>query len=325
MATVGELLGYWFSFLLAAIPAGMPLLLGTLGEILTEKSGNLNLGVEGMMYMGAICGFMGGFYADSAIVAMLAAFAGGALGALVYAFLTVTLKANQNVTGLTLTIFGTGIANFLGENLQNSTGTGTAVFSDVLKARFGNIRVPLLADIPVLGQIFFDTNIFVWIGIALAVAMGLYLHHTRMGLNLRAVGENPAAADAAGVNVVGYKYFHLLIGGGICGLGGAYVTFITCKGMWVQNCVNGLGWIAVALVIFASWSPYRALLGSLVFGALSVLQFYKPPFLRGVLPPVFSMLPFLVTAVVLVVTSVRMSREKVQPKGCGINYDREER
>ena len=321
---MADMLNYWFSFLLAAIPAGMPLLLGTLGEILTEKSGNLNLGVEGMMYMGAVCGFAAGFYTDSVILAMLAAFAGGALGALIYAFLTVTLKADQNVTGLTLTIFGTGFANFLGENIQTFNG-GTAVFSDGLKASFDNIRIPVLADIPVLGDIFFNTNIFVWIGIIAAVAMGWYFHHTRRGLNLRAVGENPAAADAAGINVTGYKYFHLLLGGGICGLGGAYVTFITCKGVWVQNCINGLGWIAVALVIFASWSPYRALLGSLVFGALSVLQFYKPTFLRGVLAPVFSMLPFLVTAIVLVVSSIRMSKEKVQPKGCGINYDREER
>lgn len=314
----------WFSFILAAIPAGMPLLLGTLGEILTEKSGSINLGVEGMMYMGAIFGFLGGYYLDSAAIALLAAFGGGLLGGLIYAFLTVTLKANQNVTGITLTTFGTGLASLIGENLL-AGGKTTVVFSDSLKASFGSIRVPLLADIPYIGPLLFNNNIFVILGVALAVAMGLYLNHTRRGLNLRAVGENPGAADAAGINVSLYKYVHVLLGGGICGLGGGYVCFVTCKGLWVQNCVGGLGWIAVALVIFASWSPYRAIFGSLVFGALSVLQFYRPSVLRDVSAPIFSMLPFLVTAVVLVITSVRMSRERVQPKSCGTNYDREER
>lgn len=316
--------GVWFNFILAAIPAGMPLLLGTLGEILTEKAGNLNLGVEGMMYMGAIFGFLGGFYTNSAVVALLAAFGGGLLGALIYAFLTVTLKANQNVTGLTLTIFGTGLAALIGENLL-AGGSVSVAFSEELKAAFGGIRIPVLADIPYIGPLLFSNNIFVIIGVVCAVAMGLYLNHTRRGLNLRAVGENPGAADAAGVNVALYKYVHILLGGGICGLGGGYVCFVTCNGAWVQNCVNGLGWIAVALVIFACWSPYRAIVGSLIFGALSVLQFYKPAFLRDVSAPIFSMLPFLVTAIVLVITSVRMSREKVQPKCCGINYDREER
>lgn len=313
----------WFSFILAAIPAGMPLLLGTLGEILTEKAGHLNLGVEGMMYMGAIFGFLAGYYTDSMLFSLLAAFGGGALGALIYAFLTVTLKANQNVTGLTLTIFGTGLASLIGENLL-AAGTAVGV-SDGLRASFSNIKIPALSEIPFIGKLLFNNNIFVYLGVLIAVGMGLYLNHTRRGLNLRAIGENPSAADAAGIHVSLYKYLHTIIGGGICGLGGGYVIFITCKGLWVQNCVGGLGWIAVALVIFASWSPYRAILGSMIFGALSVLQFYKPPFLRDVLAPIFSMLPFVVTAIVLVVSSMRKSKERVQPKSCGVNYDREER
>ena len=207
--------GVWFNFILAAIPAGMPLLLGTLGEIITEKAGNLNLGVEGMMYMGAIFGFLGGFYTNSAVVALLAAFGGGLLGALIYAFLTVTLKANQNVTGLTLTIFGTGLAALIGENLL-AGGSVSVAFSEELKAAFGSIRIPVLADIPYVGPLLFSNNIFVIIGVVCAVAMGLYLNHTRRGLNLRAVGENPGAADAAGVNVTLYKYVHILLGGGIC-------------------------------------------------------------------------------------------------------------
>ena len=319
---------YLISFLYAVVLAGTPLLFGTLGEILTEKSGNLNLGVEGMMCMGAVMGFMAGYRTDSAILAILCAFAAGMVGALIYAFLTVTLKADQNVTGLTLTIFGAGFAEFVGEGMISSSPTGSANLSEGLKKVFGEIHTPFLADIPYVGDLFFKYNVFVYIALALAIALGVYLYHTRQGLNLRAVGENPAAADAGGVNVTLYKYVHILIGGGICGLGGAYVSIVTCGGTWTPNCVNGLGWIAVALVIFVSWSPYRAILGALLFGALSVLRLYIAG-LTGLeisIPtPIFSMLPFIVTAIVLVIGSVRMSREHAQPKGCGVNYFREER
>ncbi|MEG0935146.1 MAG: ABC transporter permease [Clostridia bacterium] len=321
-----EWLMYLTNFLYAAILAGVPLLYGTLGEILTEKAGNLNLGVEGMMYMGAIIGFWAGYATDSALMAYLGAFAAGMLGALIYAFLTVTLKANQNVTGLTLTIFGIGFANFIGENLILHSATKSAIVSDALKAQFSEIRIPYLSDIPVIGKLLFQHTWFVYLGIVLAVIAGLYLYKTRRGLNLRAVGENPAAADASGINVTLYKYAHILIGGGVCGLGGAYVSLVTCGGAWTYNCVNGLGWISVALVIFANWNPYRALAGSLVFGALSVLRLYLPVAVVKLIPTaVFSMLPFVVTAVVLIMTSMRMSREHAQPKGCGVNYFREER
>ena len=267
----------WISnFLYAAILAGVPLLFGTLGEILTEKAGNINLGVEGMMYMGAVFGFMGAYYLDSAIATLLFAFLGGLGGALVYAFLTVTLKANQNVAGLTLTIFGTGLANLLGTNMINGSGSGAAMVSDAMKAFFRPMDMGALTAIPYLGKLLFNHSLFTYLGIVLAIAAGWYLNHTAQGLNLRAVGENPAAADAAGVNVSAYKYVHILLGGGICGLGGAYIALVTCGGNWTYNCVGGLGWIAVALVIFAAWSPYKALLGSLVFGALSVLKIYIP-------------------------------------------------
>ncbi len=232
------------------------------------------------------------------------------------------------MTGLTLTIFGTGFANFVGEGMVNSSPTGSANLSDALKAKFAALHIPGLSDLPYAGTMLFQYNLFVYLALALAVAMGIYLYHTRAGLNLRAVGENPAAADAGGINVSRYKYLHIMLGGGICGLGGAYVSIITCGGVWTYNCVNGLGWIAVALVIFVSWSPYRAILGSLVFGALSVLRLYLNG-LTGLdlrIPtPIFSMVPFIVTAIVLVISSVRMSREHRQPKGCGVNYFREER
>lgn len=316
----------WISnFLYAAILAGVPLLFGTLGEILTEKAGNINLGVEGMMYMGAVFGFMGAYYLDSAIATLLFAFLGGLGGALVYAFLTVTLKANQNVAGLTLTIFGTGLANLLGTNMINGSGSGAAMVSDAMKAFFRPMDMGTLTAIPYLGKLLFNHSLFTYLGIVLAIAAGWYLNHTAQGLNLRAVGENPAAADAAGVNVSAYKYVHILLGGGICGLGGAYIALVTCGGNWTYNCVGGLGWIAVALVIFAAWSPYKALLGSLVFGALSVLKIYIPTSVINIPSAFFSMLPFLVTCVILVISSIRMRRENQQPHACGVNYFREER
>ena len=316
----------WISnFLYAAILAGVPLLFGTLGEILTEKAGNINLGVEGMTYMGAVFGFMGAYYLDSAIATLLFAFLGGLGGALVYAFLTVTLKANQNVAGLTLTIFGTGLANLLGTNMINGSGSGAAMVSDAMKAFFRPMDMGALTAIPYLGKLLFNHSLFTYLGIVLAIAAGWYLNHTAQGLNLRAVGENPAAADAAGVNVSAYKYVHILLGGGICGLGGAYIALVTCGGNWTYNCVGGLGWIAVALVIFAAWSPYKALLGSLVFGALSVLKIYIPTSVINIPSAFFSMLPFLVTCVILVISSIRMRQENQQPHACGVNYFREER
>lgn len=316
----------WISnFLYAAILAGVPLLFGTLGEILTEKAGNVNLGVEGMMYMGAVFGFMGAYYLDSAVAALLFAFLGGLAGALAYAFLTVTLKANQNVAGLTLTIFGTGLANLLGTNMINGSGSGAAMVSDAMKAFFRPMDMGALTALPYVGKLLFNHSLFTYLGIVLALAAGWYLNHTSRGLNLRAVGENPAAADAAGVNVSAYKYVHILLGGGICGLGGAYIALVTCGGNWTYNCVGGQGWIAVALVIFAVWSPYKALLGSLVFGALSVLKLYIPASVVNIPSAFFSMLPFLVTCVILVISSIRMRRESQQPHACGVNYFREER
>lgn len=316
----------WVStFLYAAILAGVPLLFGTLGEILTEKAGNVNLGVEGMMYMGAVFGFMGGYYLDSVPLVLLLAFLGGMAGAAVYAFLTVTLKANQNVTGLTLTIFGTGLATMLGTNMINASSTGAAICSDAVKQAFRPMNLGFLTQIPYLGKVLFNHSPFTYMAIALALAAGWYLNHTSRGLNLRAVGENPAAADAAGVNVSLYKYVHILLGGGICGLGGAYIVMVTCGGSWTYECVGGLGWIAVALVIFAVWSPYQAILGSLVFGALSVLRLYIPASVVEIPAAFYSMVPFAANCVILVISSIRQSREKQQPRACGVNYFREER
>lgn len=313
------------NFLHAALLAGTPLMFGTLGEITTEKAGNLNLGVEGMMSIGAIAGFYVGFTTQNILLAVLGAFAAGILSSLIYAFLTVTLKANQNVTGLTLTIFGVGFSNFFGDFLRESAGVSVLKLSDRITNAVQAVHIPMLSDLPYVGKLFFQYNPFVYFGILLCIIMGIYINHTRKGLNLRAIGENPGAADAVGVNVTRVKYFNILLGGGICGIGGAYISLVLCGGVWVTNSVNGLGWIAVALVIFASWNPFKAILGSFIFGAFNILKFYIPKSIISIPEAIFDMLPFLVTAIVLIVTSIRKSKENTQPAGCGVNYFREER
>lgn len=311
-------------FIVAAVLAGTPLLFGTLGEILNEKTGHLNLGVEGMMSMGACAGFMIGYTQDSFILSLIAAFAAGALGSLIYTVLTVTFMADQNVAGLTLTIFGIGIANFIGYYMIGKSETGTLKLPEHITNVMRSIDIPFLSDIPVIGKLLFSYNPFVYIGVVIAILMGYYLHRTKTGLNLRAIGENPAAADAAGIKVTKYKYINLMIGGGICGIGGAYTIMITNGGVWISNCVGGLGWIAVALVIFAQWKPTYAIAGSFVFGICRILKYYVPKAVP--IPNAFyDMLPFVVTALVLIINSVKQSKEGAQPRSCGVNYFREER
>ncbi len=312
------------NFLVAAIVSGTPLLFGTLGEILTEKAGHLNLGVEGMMAIGAIAGFYTGYKTNSVLLALLMSFAAGMLCALIYAFLTITLKATHNVTGLTLTIFGSGLSSFIAFSMIQNAENGVPVLDRSFTSSLANIHIPFLSDIPVLGKLLFQYNPLVYLGVVIAIVMAVYIKRTRAGLNLTAVGENPGAADAAGINVTLVKYVHVLIGGGICGLGGAYMALTIGNGSWVNNVVNGYGWIAVALVIFASWNPAKAIGGAFVFGAFSVIRYYMP---TGVnLPTAFyNMLPFLVTAIVLVISSVRKKKKHVEPAAIGAIYFREER
>lgn len=324
------------SLFIAAVLAGTPLLLGALGEILTEKSGNLNLGVEGMMFMGAITGLAGSYYYEqsvmasggapngvmSAVIALICSFLAGTLGALIYSFLTITLRANQNVTGLTLTIFGTGFGNFFGEYIGQKAGGYVAV-GDATKAAFTNLKIPVLSEIPVIGKLLFQYNWLVYFAIILAIVMTWFFNKTRVGLNLRAVGESPATADAAGIDITKYKYFATVIGGGICGIGGMYMSMVTTKGVWVHGCVSGYGWLAVALVIFATWSPARGMLVALVFGGLTIMRMYIN--IPGLPAQIYDMLPYVATILVLIITSMRESKEHAQPKSCGTNYFREER
>lgn len=326
-------LGQFIFFINAAVVAATPLLFGTLGEILTEKSGNLNLGVEGMMFMGAAAGISASYLYElaagagasgflSALLAVLAGFLAGALGGLIYSVLTVMLRANQNVTGLALTIFGIGLGNFAGELLGIRAG-GYASVSEVTKKAFTGISIPVLSDLPILGRLLFSYDFMVYFSVLTALVLMWFFGRSRGGLHLRAVGESPATADAAGINVPRSKYLATCIGGGICGLGGMYISMVRSSGTWVHNCVSGQGWIAVALVIFAAWSPLRAIFGALLFGGLSVLRYYLP--VREVAAQVYNIIPFLATVLVLIFTSISQRRERFQPQSCGTNYFREER
>lgn len=312
-------------FLVAAVIAGTPLLFGTLGEIINEKVGHLNLGVEGMMSIGACAGFMVGYATDNFVIALAASFLAAALSAFIYAVLTVTFMANQNVTGLVLTVFGIGISNVIGVYMLEHSASGTLKLPPAITSQMRNIHIPGLSDIPIAGELLFSYNPFVYLGIVLAILMGFYLNKTKVGLNMQAVGENPGAADAAGIKVTKLKYLNLILGGGICGIGGAFCSMIVNGGVWINDNVGGLGWISVALVIFAVWKPVNAIWGSFIFGGLRILKYYIPKSVLPIPNAFYDMLPFIITALVLIITSMRRSRENSIPESLGINYFREER
>lgn len=312
-------------FIVAAVLAGTPILFGILGEIMNERAGHLNLGVEGMMALGACGGFVAGYFTDNLVIALLVAFAAGVLSALIYAFLTVTLMANQNVTGLTLTIFGIGLSNFIGDFTRSTANVQSLKLPANITAQLSNIHIPVLSDIPIIGPLLFSFNPYVYLGILIAVILAVYYNYTKVGLSVRAIGENPGAADAAGIKIYKLKYINLLIGGGICGIGGSYCSMITCGGVWLPDSVNGMGWIAVALVIFSTWKPSKAIFGAFIFGAFSILKYYVPKSVISIPDAIYDMLPFILTALILVITSIRQSKENTQPAACGLNYFREER
>lgn len=306
------------SFLSNAVVAGTPLLFATLGEIMAERAGNLNLGVEGMMLMGAVMGFFGGINTGNPGLAILMGALGGAAGALIYAFLTIGLRANQVVCGLALSIFGGGFSSFMGKSFSGMSVPAS------LKSFFAPVKIPVLGDIPILGDILFNHDLYVYLGFIAAVLLGIYLYKSRYGLKLRATGENPASADAAGINVTLYKYVHTLIGGALCGLGGAYLSLVYVP-VWQENITAGRGWIAVALVIFATWNPYKAVLGALLFGGLDIIGFRLQGTNLAISQYLIDMLPYVVTIIVLVFVSARKSKDNSPPKSLGEPYFREER
>ncbi|HIZ76127.1 MAG TPA: ABC transporter permease [Firmicutes bacterium] len=312
-------------FLQSSMQMGTTILYGTLGGILGERAGNLNLGVEGMMLMGAVMGFMAGVKTGSAFLAVLIAGLAGAFGALIYAIVTVTFRGNQTVTGLALTIFGTGFSSFVGKSLS-----GVALPSSVTQA-FAAVKVPFLSDIPLLGPMLFHQSAYVIAALILAVLMYLYFQKTKVGLNHKAVGENPSAADASGINTTLYKYLALVSGGFLCGVGGGYLTLVFVP-RWQEEITAGLGWIAVALVIFCTWHPLKAILGAYFFGMLRALVFK----IQGVSIPLFGhhitiasnlldMLPYLMTVVVLVIVTLGNNRKHRPPAGLSNPFFREER
>lgn len=318
------------SLIQSSIWFGTVILFGAMGEILTEKSGNLNLGIPGIMSLGAIGSLMGGFYYElyapnpvpalCLLCALLAALVLSTVGGLIYAFLTISLRANQNVTGLTLTIFGCGFANFFGGSLNKLAGGVGQISLPMSSATFRAV-LPFLTKTPVLNTL----GWLVYLAILIAILMRLFLNRTRIGLNLRSVGENPATADAAGINVTRYKYLATCIGAGISGLGGLYYTMDYIKGTWASDGgIEALGWLAVALVIFATWKPTRAIWASYLFGALSWLYFYIGGLTRSS-QELFKMLPYVVTIIVLVIVSMRHSKESQPPASLGLSYFREDR
>ena len=323
------------SFLHNIVVYNIPLLYGTVGEIMVEKSGSLNLGVEGIMAVGAIFGYIVGCYANSLGVGILTAFLAGALCGLLFAALTVSLQANQNITGLTLTTFGLGVYFFVGNAVKAVEWPVMANYANI-KEGFADIHIPGLSDIPLIGKGLFNHNILVYIGIAIAVAVWWYLKHTTSGLRLRAIGENPGAADSVGINVKRMKYLHICIGCGIMGIGGYYMG-LNLSGSFNSSCwINGYGWIAVALVIFANWSPVLAILGTFVFGFFNTLYVSNSSlaeafpgtldWLAKIPTQLYQALPFIITAIVLIVTSIRNKRgSSGLPAALGLNYFREER
>lgn len=320
-------------FIQKAIAQGIGILFGANGEILTEKSGNLNLGVPGMMYMGGIAGLAGAFIYENAAatplpvvgfaISLVCALLAGALGGLIYSVLTISLRANQNVTGLALTTLGVGVGNFFGGSLAKLSG-GVGQISVSNTASAFREQIPLLKDIPIVGQALFSYGFLTYFVIVLSIYLAWFIKKTRFGLNLRAVGERPGTADAAGINVTRYKYLATCIGGAICGLGGLYFVMEYSGGTWTNNGFGDRGWLAIALVIFARWNPLHAIWGSILFGALYILYLYIPGLGRS-MQEVFKMLPYIVTIVVLVLTSLRKKKEDQPPESLGLPYFREER
>ena len=325
-------------FICRAILLGVPLLYGSVGEIVTEKSGHLNLGIPGIMYVGAISGVVGSFLYENAcgndiakmnvalaiLIPLLCAVLGAVLMGLVYSFLTVTLRANQNVTGLAITTLGIGLGNFLGASLINLTNSELPSIALTKTSSFFSAKLPFAENLGWFGELFLSHDFLTYLAIVLAIITTVGLNRTRVGLNLRAVGENPATADAAGVNVTRYKYVATCIGSAIAGLGGLQYVMAYASGVWSNNAFGDRGWMAIALVIFALWKPSMAIVGSFVFGALCNANNY----IQGLgteTQELFKMLPYVVTIIVLIITSMRKKREHQPPESLGLPYFREER
>lgn len=311
------------SILAITLRAGTSLIYATVGEIYAERSGILNLGLEGMMLMGAVTAFATAFYTGSLWLALLVAIAVGGLLATLHAFLSVTMRANQVVSGLSITLFGSGLASFLGQRLGPASNNYYLV--GMVGPKFNVIPIPVLSTLPLVGALF-NQDILTYIVYMLVPLAWFYLYKTREGLSLRAVGENPQTADAMGIDVVRTRYLYTIFGGMLAGLGGAHLSLAYTPG-WTENLTGGRGWIVIALVIFAMWNPGRAVLGAVLFGGINAVQFRLQAAGTTVSAAFLNMLPYLTTILVLVVMTwwEALSKRIGAPAALGKAYMREEK
>ncbi len=324
------------TFIQRAIIMGIPLLFGATGETITEKSGHLNLGIPGIMYIGGISGVIGAFLYENSVgkenmngalailIPLLCCLLGSLLAGLLYSFFTISLRANQNVTGLALTTFGVGIGNFFGGSLIKLTNSDVPSINLTATSNFFKTRLPFADSLGAVGEIFFSYSFLAYVAILFAILTAVILKKTRVGLHLRSVGESPATADAAGINVTKYKYFATAIGAMVAGLGGLYYIMDYAYGVWSNNGFGDRGWLAIALVIFTVWKTDIGVIGSFLFGGLLIIHNYIPG-LDVADQELIKALPYVVTIIVLVIVSAREKRESQPPKSLGLSYFREDR
>lgn len=323
------------AFIPRAIMQGMPLLFGCTGETISEKAGSLNLGIPGVMYVGGISGVIGSFLYEQScsgalnpflaiFIPMVSCLVGSLLMGLLFGMLTVTLRANQNVVGLAMTTFGVGFGNFFGGSLMKLTGSSVPSIALSRTSSYFSKTLPVADDLGWFGKIFLSYGFLTYLAIAIAIITAYVLGHTRTGLQLRAVGENPATADAAGINITKYKYFAICIGCMIAGFGGLFYVMDYASGVWSNDAFGDRGWLAIALVIFTLWKPNLAIFGSILFGGLYILHLFMPG--AGMATKeLYKMLPYIVTIIVLIFTSIRKRREDQPPESLGLPYFREDR
>lgn len=325
------------AFVSRAVVQSIPLLYGSTGETITQKSGNLNLGIPGVMYVGGMCGVIGAFSYEQSLgdaeanpflaimIPLLSCLAGSLLMGLLYCFLTVTLRANQNVTGLSMTTFGVGFGNFFGGSLIKLSGADVPSISLSTTSYYFHRYMPIADKLGWFGKVFLSYGFLAYTAIIIAILASYFLTHTRSGLNLRAVGENTATADAAGINVTKYKYLATCAGCMIAGLGGLYYVMDYASGVWSNNGFGDRGWLAIALVIFTLWRPNVSIFASILFGGLYILYLFIPTGMDLRMKELYKMLPYIVTIIVLVITSMRNRRSSQPPASLGLPYFREER
>lgn len=324
------------TFIQRAVMQGIPLLYGSTGEIITEKSGNLNLGIPGIMYVGGISGVIGAFLYENSlngaaangflaiIIPLVCSILGSLIMGLIYSFLTTTLRANQNVTGLAITTFGTGFGNFFGGSLIKITGSDVPSVTLTTTSNFFRTKLPGADTTGWFGEVFLSYGFLAYAAVIIAIIVAIFLSRTRGGLHLRAVGENPATADAAGINVDRTKYLATCIGSVIAGLGGLYYVMDYANGVWSNDGFGDRGWLAIALVIFAIWRPGVGVFGSILFGGLYIVFLFIPNLAMRT-QELFKMLPYVVTIIVLIFVSIRNKKENQGPAALGLSYFREDR